>query len=319
MMWKDWFYYTKDNRRALVVLTVIAVIGVVTVVLTDKNHHFIVENNETDTLSGAHDALATDVQEAGGAEGDNRMSADVAISMHRFDPNEVDSVELLSLGLRPKQIRTFLNYRRKGAVFRVPEDIMRVYSLTDADIDRMLPYVSIGQKYTKSSYNKRSKYPIPQRDGYKSDYGRRDAGDAQSARQYVSNKFTTHTFVDPNTADTALLRKIPGVGPVIAGMIIDRREKLGGYVSEAQLLEVERVTPDIVEWLKIERKEVKKINLSTATFKQINAHPYISYEQTQKIARYVRLYGKIKDASALAATGIFTDAELERVLPYLEF
>lgn len=318
MMWKDWFYYTKDNRRALVVLTIIAVIGVIVVVLTDKNHHFIVENNETDSILGVHEALKSDVQEEGETDGANRTSADIAISMHRFDPNEVDSVELLSLGLSPKQIRTFLNYRRKGAVFRVPEDIMRVYSLTDADIDRMLPHVSIGQQYSKSSY-KRTKYPIPQRGVNKSDYTRRDAGGAQSERQYVSNKFSAHTFVDPNTADTALLRKIPGVGPVIAGMIINRREKLGGYVTEAQLLEIEMVTPDIVEWLKIESKEVKKINLSTATFKQINAHPYISYEQTQKLSRYVRLYGKIKDANALAATGIFTEAELERLLPYLEF
>lgn len=44
--------------------------------------------------------------------------------------------------------------------------------------------------------------------------------------------------LDLNLATAQDLQELPGIGPVLAGRIIDRREELGGFASVAQLQEV---------------------------------------------------------------------------------
>ena len=51
-------------------------------------------------------------------------------------------------------------------------------------------------------------------------------------------KFPEGIRVELNTADTATLKKIPGIGSYYARRIVDYRNRLGGFVSVAQLKEM---------------------------------------------------------------------------------
>src|SRR5690606_18692746 len=53
--------------------------------------------------------------------------------------------------------------------------------------------------------------------------------------------------VDLNTADTAALQTLPGVGPAIAARIIAWRETSGGFRSVADLLAVSGIGPRTFE------------------------------------------------------------------------
>ena len=231
------------------------------------------------------------------------------IVMHKFDPNTVDSATLISFGLTPHQARGFLNYRRAGAVFRTPLSIDRVYSLPDEVIDRLLPYAVIGREYAERKSSARHERKAV-------------ATDSASVRKNIyPEKFKTLTKVDPNTADTALLQRIPGVGAWISRNIVEQRERLGGYHSVDQLLEVKYFSPELLEWFDIDSATVNigLIDINSASFHRLNTHPYITYEQTRELLRYIRLYGRVADVDALRRTGIFTEEELARLVPYLKF
>ena len=102
---------------------------------------------------------------------------------------------------------------------------------------------------------------------------------------------------------------------------MDHRDKLGGYHSADQLLEVKYFPPELLEWFEVKNTdvEIRKININTASFNTLRSHPYIRYEQARDLQRYIRLYGNIADMTALGRTSIFTEKELAQLAPYIEF
>ncbi len=141
--------------------------------------------------------------------------------------------------------------------------------------------------------------------------------DVEERKEY--NKFRTLTKVDVNTADSALLCRVPGIGEKRAQAIVKYRKRLGGFYSEQQLMEIGMIPEELMEWFCVAKEvEVRKLDVNSKNFKEINAHPYITYDQTKAIFQYIRLYGEIKDVESLRKANIFSEEELEKLLPYLD-
>lgn len=296
MAFRDFLYYSKSDRRSIVVIALIAVVLVGVLILRESK-------------SGGIAPVE--------AEADS-IEQTMPIALHEFDPNTVDSLSLISFGLAPKQVQTFLRYRRAGAVFRTPESIAKVYGLSAENVSRLQPYVRIAPEYAERSkpiyYERKSVRQEP----VANDTARRNG--AEWKRNFPE-KFDRLTKVDPNTADTALLQRIPGVGTWISRNIVEQRKRLGGYHAVEQLLEVKYFSPELLEWFEVDTltAKIEKISINTASFQRLNSHPYIAYEQSRDLLRYIRLYGHIADIDALRRTGIFTENELARLQPYLQF
>jgi competence protein ComEA len=60
---------------------------------------------------------------------------------------------------------------------------------------------------------------------------------------------TTNGAVNVNTADAATLEQLPGIGPALAGRIIDHREQVGPYGSLEDLDAVSGIGPAMMERL----------------------------------------------------------------------
>ncbi len=243
------------------------------------------------------------------------------IPLHEFDPNTVDSATLVGFGIAPWKVKVFVNYRNKGKRFSTPESILDTYGWDKEDFDMLRPYIRIGEAYRRQ----RQEYPREryyERDSRNAD-DRRDyeRGMSDSAKtKYVSAKFKTLTKVDINTADSATLCSVPGVGQYISSAIIRYRGRLGGFASVEQTLDIKQVSPELLEWFKVERpKDIKKININKDSFQKLNSHPYISYEQTRDLLMYRRLYGRIEDEAQLMKVNIFSAEDVERLRPYLEY
>lgn len=296
MAFRDFLYYSNSDRRSIVIIALIAVVIIGVLVVRAPQ-------------SGG---VATVEAEADSTE----QTAPVAL--HEFDPNTVDSLSLIGFGLTPKQVQTFLRYRGAGAVFRTPESIAKVYGLTAEDVSRLQPYVLIAPDYAE-----RSKPVYYERETVRQksvSNGSAKGNGAEQKRNYPE-KFDRLTKVDPNTADTALLQRIPGVGTWISRNIVEQRKRLGGFHAVEQLLEVKYFSPELLEWFEVDTltAKIEKISINTASFHRLNSHPYITYEQVRDLLRYIRLYGRIADIDALSRTGIFTEDELARLQPYLQF
>ena len=286
---RDFFYFSKSDRRAIVALGCIAVFAIGVQMLVDAWGR-----NEEQSES-----LASMEQKPGITPSISEKR------QHSFDPNTVDSLTLIGFGLKAWKVKNFLHYRVAGKVFRSAADMGDTYGWTEEDVAMLEPYVVVGEMYRKKEMKS------------KQEWGKREQ--KEEVHERTSNKFHALTQVDVNTADTALLRRIPGIGEKISDAIVRYRQRLGGFHSVNQLLEIKIVSPELLEWFTVSPSAVQKIHLNKASFQALNSHPYISYEQTKALLQYIRLYGEVKDEEMLLSTGIFTKEDLERLRPYITY
>lgn len=131
---------------------------------------------------------------------------------------------------------------------------------------------------------------------YKKEQDSKSKSPFSASQQHTTSKKPSLQPFNINTADTATLKKIYGIGPVLSVRIVKFRDKLGGFYALHQLYDVygldSATTEKLIKYCFIEDSfQVTKIPLNSADFKMINAHPYISYEQTKNIVNYRRKHG----------------------------
>ena len=105
-------------------------------------------------------------------------------------------------------------------------------------------------------------------------------------------------IIDLNTADTTLLKQLPGIGGAYAKWIVNYREKLGGYCATEQLLEVYRMDTvrfnGIKDYVKIDSAFIpNKLKINSDAFKVLLKHPYLEYDDVKKIANHREQKGMI--------------------------
>lgn len=304
---KEFLYFSMGDRRAIVALGCVAVFAIGVLMVVDRPSPQPSPSMERVTgVESGPDGLSIMEEMSAGQRG----------SLGTFDSNTVDSLTLIGLGVKAWKVRNFLHYRAAGKVFRSAEEMGKTYGWTAEDVERVREYVRVGKEYEngKRLFGETEKRQ-PGWEGRNEKYGK----DGKRWDDWKSNKFHTLTKVDVNTADTAMLRRIPGVGAKISEVIVRYREKLGGFHSVEQLREIKMVSPELLEWMEVSSPNVQKIPVNEASFQALNRHPYISYEQTKALRQYIRLYGRVKDEQALLETGIFTKEELERLRPYIAY
>lgn len=221
-------------------------------------------------------------------------------STKKINPNTATYEDFLLVGFTEKQARSCLNYRNKGGVFRKKEDVLKIYSISEADYVLLQDHIVIPQNKNSIKKEKTSTSTIKQKTIEEKHIG----------------------VVDINTCDTNDLKKLPKIGGFRARKIIEYREKLGGYYSIEQLYSVysmDSITiKSISPYVIFSQTHIKKLNVNTATFKEINKHPLISYEQTKKIFEYKKIVGYIKTLDELVNNGILEETEYNILQFYLK-
>ena len=128
------------------------------------------------------------------------------------------------------------------------------------------------------------------------------------------------TQIDLNASDSCELVKLPGIGPVFAARIIRYRDKLGGFSDIAQLMEIDGLPDSLMEWFIVtDTVPVRRIMVNTATLAELRRHPYIDFYQARAIMDFRRERGNIKGPEQLSFMEEFTDQDLIRLEPYLDF
>ena len=215
---------------------------------------------------------------------------------------------LMDYGLSRSKATGFVHYRDAGKEFRSWSDVRGTYGWTEADVRLLRPYMRFA-----SSSPSAARVPSVPRTGrpWPESHGER------SVRQRA-DKFTAFTKVDLNTADTTLLKRVPGIGSYYAMRIVSLRQRYGGFVRVDQLSQIPNLPPDAVEWFEADTSHVVKIDLARPDFGQMARHPLIGYERTRQLVRFIRTHGPIRSLEQLQGTGLFTPHELELLAPYLQ-
>ena len=297
-MIREFFYLQKSDRK--VILTLLLVIAIALGVI------FIVGGDSEEEVS-LQDSLA------------RTAYYDVStrkVELFAFDPNTADSTQLLRLGLQSWQVRNILKYRAAGGVYRKKEDFARLYGLTVKQYRELEPYIRISDDYLPAStllkHEKRD-----YRDGAH-DSARQRQVSVPSERHYQP-KISEGETVVLNTADTTLLKTVPGIGPYFARKIVQYGERLGGYVSVDQLDEIEDFPLDAKDYLVIENPAPRKLNVNKLSLNELKRHPYINFYQARAITDYRRLHGPIHSLQDLRLSKDFPPEAVTRLEPYVEY
>jgi DNA uptake protein ComE-like DNA-binding protein len=170
--------------------------------------------------------------------------------------------------LKDWQIKVIKNYEAKGGRFSTKSDVQKMYGISAADYARLEPWIS-----------------LPDTVAFQ--------GPATSYNKYRGE------VVELNSADSAGLLKLPGVGPYMASNIIRYRNKLGGYTHTGQLLEVYRMQPEtfakISDRIRIDTLlVVPGVKINTSDFFLLLKHPYISKPLAYSITAHRQRYGKFR-------------------------
>ena len=220
-----------------------------------------------------------------------------------FDPNTADSTQLLRLGLRPFIVRNIYKYRAKGGRFRKPEDFARMYGLGKEEYKSLAPYIKISSDYQPASslISETEKSSTPK----------------DSLRYPV--KLSVGEHIALNTADTTMLKRVPGIGSGYARAIVNYRNRLGGYVDVNQLLDIKGIPPEALQYIVLGNSDVKKLDVNHLSLNQLKQHPYLNFYQARALVESRRLHGPLRSAADLRLISDFTEADIKRLIPYIQF
>ena len=96
---------------------------------------------------------------------------------------------------------------------------------------------------------------------------------------------------DLNFVTANQLKEIYGIGDKLSERIVKFRNSLNGFLSDDQLSEVYGLKPEVIDrvlerYTVLSKPTIEKLNVNTATFKEVLHLPYIDYELTKKIFDY---------------------------------
>ena len=140
---------------------------------------------------------------------------------------------------------------------------------------------------------------------------------------YFADENKKVTIVELNTADTTILKKVPGIGSTFARRIIKYRELLGGFYSVSQLHEVYGIDEEryntMKSWFSADLSLICQLIVNKVSMNDLQKHPYINYRQARIIGQLRKQKGKLTGWENFQLLEEFTDADRERLTPYLSF
>lgn len=300
-MWKDFFYFSKGERRAILFLLTLLFVLVSFGILVPLGEEESIAQDQKE-IEEIKEFLAgiREVEEKKHLQYSYDKPHKQKVILASFDPNSADSIELLQLGLPSFIARNIMKYRKAGGVFRTADDFSRIYGLSSEKYEILKPYINISEAFQRK-----------QDTLY---YAKKVEKDT-----LVTYKYPEGTLVDLNEADTTELKKIPGIGSGIARAIVAYRNHLGGFYERTQLKEVKYINEDMLKWFKLGNSPIHRINANKAGLDKLRAHPYMNFYQAKVIIEYRRKKGKLKSLSQLSLYEEFTEKDLERLSHYLAF
>ena len=224
-----------------------------------------------------------------------------------FNPNDLDSTGWRNIGLSPKQAQVMVKIRNERNGFKSKAELERI-NMLDHVINDIRHLILLPDSTPKKVYEKR------------------DFSHLNFKKDTIKPKWTKKEFkklnIDLNNTDTLELVELYGIGPSFASRIIKFRNSLGGFHTKEQLLDVWGM--DSARYAGIEDEvfaqshEIKSIDINSATYDQLKAHPYIKYNVARAIVNYREQHGHFKSVDELSKIHLIDSSLLERVGPYLK-
>lgn len=129
--------------------------------------------------------------------------------------------------------------------------------------------------------------------------------------------------LDLNRCDTGDIVVVPLFGSKRAARLVEYRERLGGFYSLAQVREVfvlqDMDISHMEKYFYVNAGDVRKINVNTATYKEMVSHPYFDAYLTKTILHYREQHGAIHSLEELQQVTHAYPELMEKLRHYVVF
>jgi DNA uptake protein ComE-like DNA-binding protein len=138
-----------------------------------------------------------------------------------------------------------------------------------------------------------------------------------------TKKLSAGSVIELNSADTTLLKKVPGIGTSFANRIVKYRNLLGGFYSVAQLGEVYGIDEDkyskLAPWFTADTSLIKMLPVNSLSRDSLRRHPYINSLQAKAIDQLRKQKKHLSGWENLQLLNEFTEQDKIHLRPYLSF
>ncbi len=219
---------------------------------------------------------------------------------YSYNPNFISDFKAYKLGMTLPQISRLHAFRQQGEFANSPKEFQAVTGISDSLLNAIAPNFKFPDwvNNPRSSYYPKSKWKeFPKKETLK--------------------------ILDINQATKEDLIKVSGIGDAISDRILKQKEILGGFVSMDQMTDVWGLTPEVIaeldKYFIVESlPKLKKININTASIKELGQFYYFKYPISKNIVTYRSMKGDIKIEDLSNIKGFPVD-KLKIIALYLEF
>ncbi len=287
---KTYFQYTASQRAGIFLL--------LTLIIGFQFLYFFVDftSIETDKNSTEKQQWLSLQTEIDAAKQDTELDSP---KIYPFNPNFITDFKGYKLGMSTQEIDRLLAFRKTNKYVNSAQEFQAVTKVSDSLLHVISPYFKfpdwVNNKKEFKSYSKQN-----------------------------FQKKESLVVLDINQATQDDLKKVYGIGDGLSERILNEREKLGAFVSMEQMNDVWGLSPEVIEKLNQQFKvkivpNIKKININTATIKELMQFPYFKYPLAKSIITYRSMNGGIKNGEDLPKIKGFPVEKTNIIVLYLEF
>ncbi len=213
---KDYFSFSKTERRGIVVLLgfiilLVAIYVLIPYMVSYEKIDFSEFQKEVTEFENALNTTSDSLRETTQfGRTDQKVNH---LTPFMFDPNGLPFEQWKQMGFSDRQIKIIKNYESKGGRFRKKEDLAKIYGISAEEYSIMEPFIQIDATQFKKENNAISELKL--------------------------NPFT----FDPNTITEAELKKM-GLREHLIQTLVNYRNKGGRFTRADDLSKIYGIKPD---------------------------------------------------------------------------
>ena len=290
-IFKSHFWYTKNQRNGILLLLIIIIFLQLILHFKNFDSQQMVDlslpkitsyNKQLDSLK-------------------KKSSKKKKFKIYPFNPNYISDYKGYQLGMNVDEIDRLLAHREQRLYVNSAKEFQTITKISDSLLKKISPFFKFPEWVQKKNNNKNNQ------------------------QRYIPNSrinVSEITTVDINKATLKDFTFIEGVDEYLSERIIKYRSKLQGFSFKEQLFEVwgldELIANKILSTFSIKNKPIiKKVNINTASFKEVLSNPYIDYELCVKIFDYRDEVAELQSISEIKNIEGFPIKKYNRIVLYL--
>lgn len=275
---KPHFRYNKRQRNGVVYLLFLILFLQGVYIYVSNNKNFVVHDDK-------------ELQELRKELDSLKQEKSKTLNLYKFNPNYITDEKGYLLGMSAEEIDRLFSFRASGGWVENTNHFQKITQVSDSllmSISPLFKFPSVSKKYK------------------------------------VKKELKTKSIKkDINQATEEDLKHIYGIGDKLATRIIKYRNLLQGFSNMNQLTEVWGLSRETVNTIKLKFKiitepKIEKININTASFKEVLSIVYLDYDATKLLFRYKDSLGGVRNIEEIKKIQGFPIEKYDRIVLYLQ-